>query len=132
MLKAVQPFARHLRGKRGLITTVFLLGLAGSAASLATPLIGKSFIDAVAVRGDYHLVPGIAAALLAQVYAGSLARPVGEGHGPESVGHDDQKPAVWADLVHEGKHAGVILAEPHVPQSARDRSGSRPEKCGRG
>lgn len=64
MLKTVGIFARHLRGKGWLITALFLLGLASAAASLATPLIGKAFIDAVAGRGDYSVVPRIAAALL--------------------------------------------------------------------
>jgi ABC-type bacteriocin/lantibiotic exporter with double-glycine peptidase domain len=43
---------------------MFFLGLAGGAVSLAPPLIGKTFIDAVAERGDYAIVPKIAAALL--------------------------------------------------------------------
>ena len=80
MLKAVKPFARHLRGKKGLLAAVFCLGLASSAASLATPLIGKSFIDAVTERGDYSIVPGIAAALLglavADLLLGTLTRVV--------------------------------------------------------
>lgn len=80
MLKAVKPFARHLRGKKGLLAAVFCLGLAGSAASLATPLIGKSFIDAVTERGDFSVVPRIAAALLALAVAdlilGTLTRLV--------------------------------------------------------
>lgn len=80
MLKAVKPFARHLRGKKGLLSAVFCLGLASSAASLATPLIGKSFIDAVTERGDYSIVPLIAAALLglavADLFLGTLTRVV--------------------------------------------------------
>jgi ABC-type bacteriocin/lantibiotic exporter with double-glycine peptidase domain len=78
MLKTLLPFARHLRGKQGLLAAVFVLGLAGSAASLATPLIGKNFIDAVAGRGDYSSVPQIAAALLglaiADLLLGTLTR----------------------------------------------------------
>ena len=80
MLKSVKPFARHLRGKKGLLAAVFFLGLASSAASLATPLIGKSFIDAVTERGDYSIVPLIAAALLglavADLFLGTLTRVV--------------------------------------------------------
>lgn len=64
MLKSVGLFARHLRGKSRLITIMFFLGLAGGAVSLAPPLIGKAFIDAVAERGDYAIVPSIAAALV--------------------------------------------------------------------
>jgi ABC-type bacteriocin/lantibiotic exporter with double-glycine peptidase domain len=78
MLKTLLPFARHLRGKQGLLAAVFVLGLAGSAASLATPLIGKNFIDAVAGRGDYSSVSQIAAALLglaiADLLLGTLTR----------------------------------------------------------
>ena len=80
MLTAVKLFTRHLRGKKGLLTAVFFLGLAGSAASLATPLIGKSFIDAVAERQDFSSVPLIAAALLglavADLLLGTLTRLV--------------------------------------------------------
>lgn len=80
MLTAVKPFIRHLRGKHGLLSAVFCLGLASSAASLATPLIGKNFIDAVTQRGDYSSVPWIAAALLglavADLVLGMLSRLV--------------------------------------------------------
>jgi len=78
MLSALRPFARHLRGKRGLLGAVFILGLAGSAASLASPLIGKSFIDRVVGQGDYVMVPWISAALLglavADLLLGTLTR----------------------------------------------------------
>jgi ABC-type bacteriocin/lantibiotic exporter with double-glycine peptidase domain len=80
MLKAMKPFVRHLRGKQGLLSAVFCLGLASSAASLATPLIGKNFIDAVTLRGDYSSVSWIAAALLglavADLLLGTLTRLV--------------------------------------------------------
>jgi ABC-type bacteriocin/lantibiotic exporter with double-glycine peptidase domain len=80
MLKAIKPFIWHLRGKKGLLTSVFFLGMASSAASLATPLIGKSFIDAVVDRGDYGIVPLIAALLLglavADLLLGTLTRLV--------------------------------------------------------
>ncbi len=59
---------------------LFLLGLVGSAASLATPLIGKAFIDAVVERDDYGVIPIIAAALvvlaLADVLIGCVSRMV--------------------------------------------------------
>ncbi|GAB4265716.1 MAG: ABC transporter ATP-binding protein [Deferrisomatales bacterium] len=58
------PFARHLRGRGRQLAVLFLLGLAASAASLATPLLGKAFVDAVATRRDYGAVPAIAAALV--------------------------------------------------------------------
>jgi len=65
MLTSVGLFVRHLKGKGRLIVAMFLLGLAGGAVSLAPPLIGKAFIDAVAERSDYGIVPKIAAALVA-------------------------------------------------------------------
>jgi ATP-binding cassette, subfamily B, bacterial len=64
MLTELKLFARHLKGKGKLISAVFLLGLAGAATSLATPLIGKSFIDAIVERHDYAMIPRIALALL--------------------------------------------------------------------
>ncbi|WP_020674661.1 ABC transporter ATP-binding protein [Geopsychrobacter electrodiphilus] len=80
MLKGIKLFTRHLRGKKGLLAAVFILGLAGSASSLATPLIGKSFIDAVAERRDFSSVPLIAAALLGlavvDLLLGTLTRVV--------------------------------------------------------
>jgi len=55
-----------------------MLGLAGSAAALSTPLIGKAFIDAVVERGDYGSIPLIALALvvlaLADVLTGFISR----------------------------------------------------------
>lgn len=72
MLSAIKPFLRHLRGKYRLLAVVFLLGLVSSAASLATPLVGKNFIDAVTVRGDYSSVPWIAAGLLGLAVADLL------------------------------------------------------------
>jgi len=61
-----------------MLTTLFLLGLAGAATSLSTPLIGKAFIDAVVEREDYGVIPVIAAALvvlaLADVIFGVLSR----------------------------------------------------------
>ncbi|MEW6488367.1 MAG: ABC transporter ATP-binding protein [Thermodesulfobacteriota bacterium] len=65
MLKELRPFAGHLRGRARALAALFALGLLGAAASLATPLLGKAFIDAVATRGDFGAVPRIAAALVA-------------------------------------------------------------------
>jgi ATP-binding cassette subfamily B protein len=65
MLKSLDLFAGHLRGKKALLTVLFLLGLAGSATSLVSPLIGKAFVDAVVERGGYGLVPYLAGAILA-------------------------------------------------------------------
>jgi ABC-type multidrug transport system fused ATPase/permease subunit len=64
MLTALKLFARHLEGKGRLVAAVFLLGLAGAATSLATPLIGKTFIDSIVERHDYAMIPRIALALL--------------------------------------------------------------------
>lgn len=65
MLRELLPFAGHLRGRVRALAALFVLGLLGAAASLATPLLGKAFIDAVATRGDFGVVPRIAAALVA-------------------------------------------------------------------
>ncbi|MEI6826690.1 MAG: ABC transporter ATP-binding protein [Desulfuromonadales bacterium] len=64
MLKGLRLFSRHLRGKKAQIGVLFLLGLAGAATSLASPLIGKTFIDSVVGKHNYALVPRIALALL--------------------------------------------------------------------
>lgn len=64
MLKGLGLFSRHLQGKKALICALFLLGLAGAATSLASPLIGKTFIDSVVGKHNYALVPYIAMALL--------------------------------------------------------------------
>lgn len=64
MLKTLAGFAHHLAGRRPALALLFLLGLAGAAVSLATPLLGKAFIDAVATRGDYAVIPMIAGALV--------------------------------------------------------------------
>ena len=64
MLNALWRFTPHLSGKRRELVTLFALGLAGAAASLATPLLGKAFVDAVASHGDFAAVPAIAAALV--------------------------------------------------------------------
>ena len=64
MLKGLGLFSRHLQGKKTLICALFLLGLAGAATSLASPLIGKTFIDSVVGKHNYALVPHIALALL--------------------------------------------------------------------
>lgn len=64
MLKTLSRFAHTLAGRRPLLALLFALGLVGAAVSLATPLLGKAFIDAVATRGDYGAIPAIAAALV--------------------------------------------------------------------
>ncbi len=64
MLSGVGLFSRHLRGKGALIGALFLLGLASAASSLASPLIGKTFIDSVVGKQNFALVPRIAMALL--------------------------------------------------------------------
>jgi len=79
-LKALRLFTGHLRQRKKTLAALFLLGLAGSAASLSTPLIGKAFIDAVVERNDYGVIPVIAAALvvlaLADVLIGFVSRMV--------------------------------------------------------
>jgi ATP-binding cassette subfamily B protein len=69
MLTALALFARHLKGKGATIFALFALGLAGAASSLATPLIGKTFIDSVVGKGNFVLVPRIALLLLALAVA---------------------------------------------------------------
>ena len=64
MLKTLSRFAHTLAGRRPQLALLFVLGLVGAAVSLATPLLGKAFIDAVATRGDYAAIPAIAAALV--------------------------------------------------------------------
>ena len=80
MLKGLRLFSRHLRGKKALIGVLFLLGLAGAATSLASPLIGKTFIDSVVGKHNYALVPRIALALLglagADLVLGACSRRV--------------------------------------------------------
>ncbi len=77
---ALQLFSGHLRERKKTLLSLFLLGLVGSAASLSTPLIGKTFIDAVVERGDYDVIPTIAAALVAlavvDVVIGFITRQV--------------------------------------------------------
>lgn len=65
MLSELRRYAACLRPRRRALAMVFLLGLAGAVAALATPLLGKAFIDAVATNGDYAAIPWIAAALVA-------------------------------------------------------------------
>jgi len=64
VLKDLLRFARHLSGKRGSLAAVFALGLGGAAVSLSMPLLGKAFVDAVASRRDFAVIPKIAAVLL--------------------------------------------------------------------
>jgi ABC-type bacteriocin/lantibiotic exporter with double-glycine peptidase domain len=65
MLTALGLFTRHLKGKGALIAALLLLGLAGAATSLATPLIGKTFIDSIVVKGNFSRLPYLALMLLA-------------------------------------------------------------------
>jgi ABC-type bacteriocin/lantibiotic exporter with double-glycine peptidase domain len=71
-------FSGHLKQRKKTLAILFLLGLVGSATSLSSPLIGKAFIDAVVERGDYGVIPIIAAALvvlaLADVIIGFVSR----------------------------------------------------------
>lgn len=64
MLKDLLRFARHLSGKRGSLAAILALGLGGAAVSLSMPLLGKAFVDAVASRRDFTVIPKIAAVLL--------------------------------------------------------------------
>lgn len=79
-MNSLKRFASHIRGREKTLTMLFLLGLAGSAAALSTPLIGKAFIDAVVERGDYDVIPLIAGALAVlactDVIIGFLSRMV--------------------------------------------------------
>ncbi len=79
-MNTLKLFTGHLRQRKKTLLALFLLGLAGSAASLSTPLIGKAFIDAVVERDDYGVIPIIAAALvvlaLADVLVGFVSRMV--------------------------------------------------------
>ncbi len=64
MLKALRPYLRHLAGRRRALAALFALGLLASAAALASPLIGRAFIDAVVGRKDFRSVPLVAMALV--------------------------------------------------------------------
>jgi ABC-type bacteriocin/lantibiotic exporter with double-glycine peptidase domain len=79
-LSSLKLFSGHLKQRKKTLATLFLLGLVGSATSLSSPLIGKAFIDAVVERGDYDVIPLIAAALvvlaIADVIIGFVSRLV--------------------------------------------------------
>ena len=64
MLKSLRRFTHHLSGRRRALAALFVLGLAGAAVSLSTPLLGKAFVDVVASRGDFATIPWLAAALV--------------------------------------------------------------------
>ena len=64
MLSALRPYLRHLAGRRRALAALFVLGLLSSAAALASPLIGKAFIDAVVGRQDFRSVPLVGMALV--------------------------------------------------------------------
>lgn len=65
MLRALLRFWRHLSDRRRALGALFALGLASAGISLATPLLGKAFVDAVGGGGDFAAVPRIALALVA-------------------------------------------------------------------
>lgn len=64
-MSALRPFLRHLRGHGRALAAVFALGLAGALATLATPLVGMAFVDAVVTHRDFGIIPWIAAGLVA-------------------------------------------------------------------
>ena len=72
MLSSLTLFSRHLSGKGGRIAALFVLGLAGAASSLASPLIGKAFIDSVVGQRNFALLPRIALLLLGLAVADLL------------------------------------------------------------
>ena len=79
-MNSLRLFSRHLKQRKRELAVLFVLGLIGAATSLSTPLIGKAFIDAVVERGDYGVIPLIAAALVvlavSEVVFGFLSRYV--------------------------------------------------------
>ncbi|HQU50955.1 MAG TPA: ABC transporter ATP-binding protein [Casimicrobiaceae bacterium] len=83
MIGDLARYARHLSGHGRTLAALFALGLAGAAVSLATPLLGMAFVDAVATHADYGAIPWIAAALvglaLADLAIGALAGRVHAG-----------------------------------------------------
>lgn len=91
MLSELRRYAHHLASRRGALAAVFALGLAGAAVSLATPLLGKAFVDAVATRGDFAAIPWIAAALVALALV-------------------DLALAAWSGRVHARLSADVLAA----------------------
>ncbi|MCX7172262.1 MAG: ABC transporter ATP-binding protein [Proteobacteria bacterium] len=90
MLTGLGLFTRHLRGKGALIAAMFLLSLAAAATSLASPLIGKTFIDSVVGERNFALVPTLALALLGLAVA-------------------DLVLGAWSRLVHTKLSAGVLV-----------------------
>jgi ATP-binding cassette subfamily B protein len=68
----LRPYLRHLAGRSRALASLFVLGLLASAAALASPLIGKAFIDAVWTRQDFGSTPWIALALVALAAADLL------------------------------------------------------------
>lgn len=83
MIGDLARYARHLSGHGRTLAALFVLGLAGAAVSLATPLLGMAFVDAVATHADYGAIPWIAAVLvglaLADLAIGALAGRVHAG-----------------------------------------------------
>jgi ABC-type multidrug transport system fused ATPase/permease subunit len=64
MLKLLRPYLRHLAGRRRALVALFALGLLASATALASPLVGKTFVDAVSTRRDPRAVSWVALALV--------------------------------------------------------------------
>lgn len=83
MMGELAGYARHLSGHGRTLAVLFVLGLAGAAVSLATPLLGMAFVDAVATHANYAAIPWIAAALvglaLADLALGALSARVHAG-----------------------------------------------------
>lgn len=64
MLGDLKPFVVHLKGRGRVLGALFVLSLIGAAVSLATPLVGRAFVDGIVERGDFAMVPRIAALLV--------------------------------------------------------------------
>lgn len=71
-MTGLRPYLRHLAGRGRALASLFVLGLLASAAALASPLVGKAFIDAVWTRRDFEATPWIALALVALAAADLL------------------------------------------------------------
>lgn len=104
MLSLLRPYLRHLAGRRRALAALFALGVLASAAALASPLVGKVFIDAVSTRPDPGAVSRAALALvglaLADLLLGACARWI----------HARLSAAVLADL--RAELFGSCLAAP--------------------
>lgn len=61
----LRPYLRHLAGRGGALASIFVLGLLSSAAALASPLVGKAFVDAAWTGQGVRSTRWIALALVA-------------------------------------------------------------------